>query len=189
MFVVIWARLGRACLRWRLVLCAAALLAPACAASKVAPHDVLRTGAVGTPVRTVTFAPSDGMLAYAIGKEMTKRGYVVVDTSEARALLTRVQLDTPSFLIPQGLAALKEGGIEAVISVSSTGARIEGMDSAIVIVTSTSTLGTVGGVVWENGWGGMSGSLADVIMRKGVTEAAAEIARVLAEQLPPAPRK
>jgi len=82
---------------------------------------------------------------------------------------------------------LKEGGIDAVVSVSSTGVR--GVDSAIVTVTSTTTSGTVGGVSWKNGWGGMSESTTDAIMRKGLTEAAVEIVQALAQQLPPASRK
>jgi hypothetical protein len=39
------------------------------------------------------------------------------------------------------------------------------------------------GVTWQNGYGGAAGSPADRVMRKGLSEAAAEIATALAERV------
>jgi hypothetical protein len=38
------------------------------------------------------------------------------------------------------------------------------------------------GTTWQNGFGGQAGSIADV-MRQGLTQAAAEIAKALAKQV------
>jgi hypothetical protein len=41
----------------------------------------------------------------------------------------------------------------------------------------------IGGVAWQNGWGGQAGSMADRTMRKDVIEAAREIADVLVKAI------
>jgi hypothetical protein len=60
------------------------------------------------------------------------------------------------------------------------------MRSVAVTVNSTRTSGMIGGINWKNSWGGMPGSPADMVMRKGLNEAAHEIAKALAKQLGPA---
>jgi len=55
--------------------------------------------------------------------------------------------------------------------------------SASVLLTSTETARIIGGVSWQNGWGGMAGSIADRTMRKDVADAAKEITDALVKQV------
>ncbi len=55
--------------------------------------------------------------------------------------------------------------------------------SASVRVNSTRNGKIIAGVSWQNGWGGMAGSIADRTMRQDLTEAAVEITDSLVEQL------
>jgi hypothetical protein len=50
-------------------------------------------------------------------------------------------------------------------------------------MTSTQTGEVLAGVTWQNGWGGMAGSISDRVMRKGLSEAASEISAALAERM------
>jgi len=180
-------RIGDASRRCLLV-AAAIVVGMGCRASQITQ--------IGTPerashtVRALVFVPGSSLLAYSIGVEMTKRGYSVVDTREATALLAKHNVNPADLLTPLGLATLGKGGVDAVVSVSSTGSPMGGsaMRNVAVRVTSTRTSGMIGGLSWRNGSGGMPGSTADLIMQKGLTEAANEIAEALANQLAPAGR-
>jgi hypothetical protein len=164
-----------------------------CGASKVgliaAPKaDAHRVQSLIVTPADGLFAQDNTMLAYAIGAELAKRGYTVVDTREATALLTKQNVNPADVLTPPGLATLRNGGIDAVLSVTSVGSPIggSGMRNVAVTVNSTRTSGMIGGINWKNSWGGMPGSPADMVMRKGLNEAALEIAEALAKQLGPA---
>ena len=41
----------------------------------------------------------------------------------------------------------------------------------------------IAGVAWQNGWGGMAGSIADRTMRQGLADAAKQIADALVQNL------
>jgi hypothetical protein len=56
--------------------------------------------------------------------------------------------------------------------------------SASVRLNSTKTGAIVAGVSWQNGWGGQAGSMADRMQRKDLADAADEIARNIAKNLP-----
>jgi len=85
---------------------------------------------------------------------------------------------------PQGLSRLKEKGIDAYLTVKSAGAYDNQPQSASARATSTHSGRVIAGISWQNGWGGQAGSMADRTMRKGLAEAAQEIASALAKSLP-----
>ena len=55
--------------------------------------------------------------------------------------------------------------------------------SASVRVNSTYDGTIIAGLSWQNGWGGVAGSMADRTMRKDLTQAATEIAEELTKRL------
>ena len=52
-------------------------------------------------------------------------------------------------------------------------------------MTSTENGALIAGVTWQNGFGGQAGSVVDRVMRKGLSQAASEIANELAAQVAP----
>lgn len=175
---------------WRPLIAAAFTIVAGCGTSKVS--QIKAPEYTDHSVRALVIAPSEesflndsSMLADAIGAELAKRGYSVVDTREATALLAKSNVTPADMLAPRGLAALGKESVDAVLSVSATGSSFGGswMRQVKVKVTSTSTSRMIGEVDWTNSWGGMPGSPANAIMRKGLAEAAQEIAEALAKLL------
>lgn len=155
----------------------------------VAAHSVRTLGIAssGDLVATVTNTTTN-VLADAIGAEMAKRGYSVVDSRAATEMLAKRNINAVDWLTPQGLAVLKESGVDALLSVSSTGSSVccQGgaqMRYVKVTLTNTSTSKMIGEINWNNSWAGMPGSIDDWIMRKGPAKAAPEIAKAVAEML------
>ncbi len=50
-------------------------------------------------------------------------------------------------------------------------------------MTATEGGRVLAGVTWQNGWGGMGGSIADRTMRQDLSEAASNIAHALSERV------
>ena len=180
---------------WRsLVITGLLLLVAGCGASKSvetkAPDYVARSA------RTLAIAPTDELvndlfgnnsnqLAEAIGGELIRRGYSVIDANGATSLLAKNGVSRAPVLNPQALAALAKDGVDAVVSVSAEASVIGGppMRHVKTKVTSTRTQREIGTVEWHNAWGGMPGSPADYMSRKGMPAAAKEIADALAKLL------
>jgi hypothetical protein len=77
---------------------------------------------------------------------------------------------------------LRERGIEAIITAKTV--DIDGMpESASVRITDTLDGKILGGLTWQNGWGGRRGSIADRSMRKNLSAAAQDIAKELSSRL------
>jgi hypothetical protein len=62
----------------------------------------------------------------------------------------------------------------------------EGIKPAANLLSSTENGALIAGVTWQNGFGGQAGSVADRVMRKGLAQAATEIANELAGRIRPA---
>ena len=107
--------------------------------------------------------------------ELSNKGYQVFDSQQLSNLLIRSGLSEAEISQPQNLRALKDLGLDAYLSIRST----EGYDglpeSASVRLTSTSDGRIIGGIYWQNGWGGGRGSACDRTMRKNIADAASEI--------------
>jgi len=158
------------------------ILLTGCATSKIseAPNAV----GASHPVRAIAMAPEGGLLAESIAIELANQGYNVIDASQTSGLLVRMNLDEIEVATPVGLQKLSEKGIDAYLTVRSAGGYDGQLASASARASSTHTGRLIAGVSWQNGWGGQHGSLADRTMRKGVSEAAADIAGALGKSLP-----
>jgi hypothetical protein len=176
---------------WRSLLITMSLLVlSACGASKTVQTRV--ADYVPHSARILAVAPADellvkdsGKLADAIGVELSRRGYTVVNTKAAAEMLTKHGVSPVDVIAPQGLAAFGKEGVDAVLSVTSSSADIggPGMRYVKAKMTSTRTSTEIGGIDWTNSWGGMPGSPADYMTRKSAAAAAVEIADALAQLL------
>lgn len=158
------------------------LLLASCGSSKISrsPSAVHPTH----PIKAIAMAPEGGMLAEAVGIELSNLGYTIIDSSSTSKLMIRLNIDELEISTPQGLEKLQGKGIDAYLTVKGVGAYDQQIQSASARASSTHTGRIIAGVTWQNGWGGQAGSMADRTMRKGLAEAAQEIAHALAVSLP-----
>jgi hypothetical protein len=98
-------------------------------------------------------------------------------------MMIRLNLNEIEIARPEGLAKFKTQGIDAMLIVRAGGGYDQQPQSASARMTNTSTGQIIAGVTWQNGFGGAAGSPADRIMRKGLNEAAIEIANALSERI------
>jgi hypothetical protein len=143
--------------------------------------------------RTLAIAPADDLfakgniqLANTIGEELARRGYSIVDSTATMRILANNRIASVDVLSPQALTVLANQGIDAILSVSTSEAGgIGGPDMRHVKakLTSTHTASQIGEINWNNSWGGMPGSPADYVMRKGSAEAARAVAEAVAKLL------
>jgi hypothetical protein len=94
-----------------------------------------------------------------------------------------MNLDEIDISQPEGLSKFSARGIDALLSVRSSGGYDEQPQSASARVTSTDTGRVIAGVSWQNGWGGRAGSIADRAMRQGLADAAKQITDALVQNL------
>jgi len=114
---------------------------------------------------------------------LAARGFVVIDPAQTSNLMVRLNLNEIEVSQPQGLAKLKAQGIDATLVVrAAAGSDGEPQDASARMVDTTNGQ-MIAGVSWENGFGGQQGSIADRVMRKGLPEAARQIADELAAKL------
>jgi hypothetical protein len=130
-------------------------------------------------------APDGGLLADAVGIELSNRGFTVIDQASTSKTMVRLNLNEIEITKPEGLARLKEQGIDAFLIVRAAGGYDQQPQSASARMTSTHNAQLLAGISWQNGWGGQAGSVADRVMRKGLAEAATEIADALVARLKP----
>ncbi|MBV5301038.1 MAG: hypothetical protein J0649_04530 [Methylococcales bacterium] len=137
------------------------------------------------PVKAIALAPDGGLLADAVGVELSNKGFTVIDSVSTSRLMVRLNLNEIEIARPEGLAKLKDQGIDAFLVVRSAGSYDQQPQSASVRVNSTYTGQVIAGISWQNGWGGQAGSIADRTMRKGLAETAADIANALIQTIRP----
>jgi hypothetical protein len=132
------------------------------------------------PDLVIALAPSGGVLAEAIGIELFNKGFTVIDTAQMSNLMLRYNMTELELSKPQNLKALKEEGIDGILTVKSVTGYDGKPQSATVRINSTKAWSEIiAGVSWQNGWGGRQGSLADRSKRKDITGAAKQIVRAL----------
>jgi hypothetical protein len=152
-----------------------------CATSRLSA--VPTAGKTPASVRTIALAPTGGLLAEAVGVELSNKGFVVIDSASTSKLMIRLNLNEVEIAKPEGLAKLKAEGIDAYLSVSAVGGYDQQPQSASARMNSTHNGQIIAGVTWQNGWGGQAGSIVDRVMRKGLSEAATEITDALVKNL------
>ena len=167
--------------RWACVLLlSAAVVFGGCSGSKM---TILQGRPPTHAVTAIAMAPSGGVLSDAIAVELFNMGFQIVDTAETSNLLLRLGLSELEVSQPENLRRLHDEGVDAYLSVRSVAGQDGAPQSATVRVNSTHDGSILAGLSWQNGWGGMAGSMADRTMRKDLVEAATEIAHELAKRL------
>jgi hypothetical protein len=165
----------------RSLVVALAFFIAGCAGSHV---SVTGTSArISGPINTIALMPGGGILADAIGVELSNHGFNVIESSAMTALMARLNLDEFELTQPQSLEKLKEKNIDAYLSVKAAAGNDRRPQSASVRLNSTTDGRILAGVSWQNGWGGMEGSMADRTMRKDVAGAAKEITQSLIRRI------
>ncbi|MXS76887.1 hypothetical protein ABF87_02720 [Nitrosomonas sp. JL21] len=158
-----------------------AILLQGCASSKVSIAPVAPP--VHHAVKVIALAPGGGVLADAVGIELANRGFTIIDPSSTTNMLVRLNLNEVEIAKPEGLTKLREQGIDAYLVVRAAGGYDQQPQSASSRMNSTHNGQLLAGVTWQNGFGGQAGSVADRVMRKGLSEAAIDIANALVERM------
>jgi len=163
------------------------LMVTGCAAPQV---NVVRSKApLESPVHTIALMPSGGILADAIGLELLRFGFNVIDTGKISGLMIRDNLNEIEITQPQNLSRLFSDGIDAVILVKSVAGYDGRPQSASVKIVHTKTGQLLAGANWQNGRGGAQGSPADQGARVDLVVAAQQIANALGQSLQTTPIK
>ncbi|CAN7780840.1 hypothetical protein LJR296_007991 [Cupriavidus necator] len=131
----------------------------------------------------IALTPGGGLMADAVGVELANRGFTIIDPSSTSNMMIRLNLNEVEVAKPEGLTKLREQGIDALLIVRTVGGYDQQPQSASARMNSTQSGQLLAGVTWQNGYGGMAGSPADRVMRKGLSEAAIEIADALAARV------
>ena len=67
------------------------VLLSACAGSKISTLPVSST--VSHPINAIALAPEGGLLAEAVGIELSNRGYTIIDAATTSRMLVRLNMD------------------------------------------------------------------------------------------------
>ena len=155
-------------------MCMVGLAVSGCSGSKLS--ETIRTDYSGPPVTAIAISPGGGPFADAVGVELFNDGLTVLDADQTQGIIGRAGLTDLQVASPTSYEALSEAGADALLVVKAVMASDGSPESASVRLTSTHTSDVIAGLTWQNGWGGMRGSIADRTMRKNLAEAAGQIA-------------
>jgi hypothetical protein len=145
--------------------------------------SVKQTAIPTEKIETLAIAPGSGVLGDAIGLELFNLGIRVVDANQANSIIGRAGLSEFEVTTSKGYMALREKGIDAVLTAKTIMAQDGIPESASVRITDTKEGHLAAGVSWENGWGGQKGSIMDRTMRDNMSETAQEIAEELYDRM------
>jgi len=134
-------------------------------------------------IKSIALMPSGGVLADAIGVELLRYGFDVIDTGKITSFMVRENLNEIEIIQPQNLARLSTEGIDAVILVKSVGGYDGRPQSATIKIVLTKTGQLLVGANWQNGRGGAQGSWADQDARVDLAVAARQIADGIGKEL------
>ena len=156
-------------------------LLSACATARIAQST--RNSYAGPTIHAIALAPGGGALADAIGVELFNDGITVIDPDQTKAILGHVGISEFQIASPESYAALHGAGADAVLIVKAVMTQDGTPESASVRLSGTSHGEVIAGLTWQNGWGGMRGSIADRTMRKNLADAASEISSTLMKRM------
>lgn len=112
-------------------------LLSACASSKVS--SVSAPSQTKHAVKVIAFAPGGGLLADAVGVELSNRGFTIIDSTTTSSMMVRLNLNEIEIAQPEGLAEFRAQGIDAVLVVRSGGGYDDQPQSASARMNSTTT--------------------------------------------------
>jgi hypothetical protein len=127
--------------------------------------------------------PGGGLLADAVGVELSSRGFTIIDPAATSSMMVRLNMNEVEIAQPVGLSKFKGQGIDALLVVRGAGGYDDQPQSASARMSSTENGALIAGVTWQNGFGGEAGSIMDRVMRKGLSQAAREIADQLVARI------
>ena len=157
-----------------------------CAGPKV---NVVRNQTMtGEPIRTIALMPGGGVMADAIGIELLNYKLNVIDTTQVTNFMIRENLNEIEITQSKNLSRLSDEGIDAVIFVKSVAGYDRKPQSASVKIIRTTDGQLMVGANWQNGHGGVEGSMADRDMRVDVAAAAKQIANAIGPVLQASPK-
>lgn len=156
------------------------MLLVGCAGARVSSNT---RNAVAVPSGKIGLAPGGGILGDAVGVELFQRGYDIVESTQVKGIIARVNMTEANVSSPQGLEQLRKEGIKTLLIVRSAAGGDGLPQSATVRVVNTETGSTISAVNWQNGYGGMAGSMADRTMRADVVAAAQQISDELSKSI------
>ena len=159
-----------------ILILAMGLLLSGCATSQI---SIVGNKVSLSSFKNIALSSNSSMLGQAVANELVGRGYKVQSPGQTSNLMLRLNLDEAEITEPKSLKAFSKEGVDAVIVVSAVGGYDQMPQSASVQIINTNTLDIMVGINWQNGWGGQQGSIADRVMRKGLTRAAKEIVNAL----------
>jgi hypothetical protein len=168
-------------LRNALIFAVFSLLLAGCGTSQVSSVGVSTGEKI--PVRSIAMMPGGGLLADAVAVELSNRGFTIVDSAATTNLMVRLNMNELEVSQPQGLAKLRGQGIDAVLMVRAAGSYDGQPQSASARMTSTNDGRLIAGTTWQNGFGGQAGSIADRVMRQGLSQAANQIANEITARI------
>lgn len=134
-------------------------------------------------VKTIAMMPGGGLLADAVAIELSNKGFTIIDPAGTSSLMVRLNLNEVEISRPEGLGKLRSQGIDAVLVVRAAGGYDQQPQSASARLNSTADGQLLAGTTWQNGFGGRAGSMADRVMRQGLSQAAAQIANEIAARI------
>jgi predicted GNAT family acetyltransferase len=166
----------------KLFCCLAALLLAGCSSSKISTLPVSGSQSFHS-VKVIAFTPGGGLVADAVGVELSNRGFTVIDSSTVSSMMVRLNMNEIEIARPEGLSKLRGQGIDAMLTVRAASGYDDQPQSISARMNSTETGQVLAGVTWQNGYGCAPGSPCDRQWRKGLTEASAEIAEALSKRV------
>jgi hypothetical protein len=131
------------------------------------------------PMRTIAVVPGGRLLADAVSIELSKRGYSIIDAASTSNLMVRFNLNEAEITRPEALTRFRDQGIDAILTVRTAAGYDGRPQSASARLNNTRNGALLSGATWENAWGGAQGSVADSVMRRGLSSAASDIATQL----------
>jgi hypothetical protein len=155
-----------------------ALALAGCSTSQVS--SLQNSNAPKALVKTIAMMPGGGLLADAV---VVNKGFTIIDPAGTSSLMIRLNLDEVEISRPEGLAKFRSQGIDAILAVKTAGGYDQQPQSASARMNSTTDGRVIAGTTWQNGFGGEAGSIADRVMRQGLSQAASQIANELASRI------
>jgi len=140
-------------------------------------------GVLPQQIKKIALLPSGGVLADAIGVELLRHGYEIIDTATITSMMARWNLTELELVEPQNIRKLADKNIDTILLVKAVAGYDNRPESASVKLVSTTSGQVIIGATWQNGKGGSRGSPADGIMRVNLSDAAQQIAEGIGRNL------
>lgn len=137
----------------------------------------------GHKIKSIAIASKGGPLAEAIGVELSKRNFMIIDTKEMEKLLIRLNVKENEITKPKNLLLLKNQGIDAYLTVRYAVDYDDNPQSARVKLISTFDGKKIAGFAWRNISDQQTVSNNDEIKKKDTNKAAQEIVILLYKKM------